>query len=257
MENIMSARFSGNMSHSERVKRQPLYAQVQMEIAKAIISRKWQPGMLIPSETEIANEHQVSIGTVRRALGELVKSGYLQRRPRHGTFVAEYRPHHDMRMFVEYFRLHTNDDNLVTSKVKDISLKFCFANDLEAKTLHLPVDDQRIACIERMRSVKSAPVIYDNIIVPLYLFQDFPTSLPLPGLLYRYYEKSIGSRVTSVRERLSAVAAEPRDAELLRTDIGAPLLEIEQVARDQRHQVVELRTLRANTTNFKYINEIR
>ncbi len=257
MTNALNASFEGNVSQHERVRRQPLYAQVQVAIAEAIISGNWQAGMLIPSETEIAAEHIVSIGTVRRALGELVKSGYLQRRPRHGTFVAEYRPHHDLRMFVEFFRLHTNDDGLVTSEAKDLSLDFQTANDADAKRLHLPDNDRRVACIERVRLVNSIPVTYDMVTIPLYCFPNFPESLPLPALLYRYYEEEIGSRVTSVREHLSAVAAESRDAEILKVDIGAPLLEIEQIARDQRHQVVEIRKLRANTTNFKYINEVR
>ena len=212
---------------------------------------------MIPSEGDIAGTYGVSIGTVRRALGELVKNGYLERRPRHGTFVTNHRPHHDLKMFYQYFRLHTADDELVHSKAHDLSLEFREATPTEVQMLQLPEANTQVAYVERTRNVDGQPVMFDRVVVPLHRYPDFPSELPLPELMYRYYEDRLGIRIASVRERLAAVSANARDANVLGVHEGSPLLEIELVARDQRRQIVEMRWSRADSSGFRYVNEVR
>ncbi len=66
----------------------PLYLQVKDFILGEIKSGRYGIDCLIPSENELVRAYGVSQGTVRRALLELVKDGYLYRRQGKGTFVS-------------------------------------------------------------------------------------------------------------------------------------------------------------------------
>lgn len=75
------------MKHSSRV-RQPLYLQMASALRDGIASKKWQPGDLLPSETQLCRDFGVSRGTALRALEQLLGEGLAQRRQGVGTFVS-------------------------------------------------------------------------------------------------------------------------------------------------------------------------
>ena len=67
--------------------RLPRYHRVREALSAEIAARRWKPEEAIPSEGEIAETHQVSIGTVRKAIDSLVADGVLERFQGKGTFV--------------------------------------------------------------------------------------------------------------------------------------------------------------------------
>ncbi|MBC7601002.1 MAG: winged helix-turn-helix transcriptional regulator, partial [Polaromonas sp.] len=58
----------------------PLYRQVKRELQKIIETRRFEPGKPLPSESVLAQSLQVSIGTLRHAVDELVHEHVLVRR---------------------------------------------------------------------------------------------------------------------------------------------------------------------------------
>jgi GntR family transcriptional regulator, arabinose operon transcriptional repressor len=66
----------------------PKYLQLKQEILSWILSGKLHPDEKIPTEHEIANQFQLSRHTVRQALGELEKEGWLYKIQGSGTFVS-------------------------------------------------------------------------------------------------------------------------------------------------------------------------
>jgi GntR family transcriptional regulator len=71
------------------LRRLPLYAQIKSVLLRRVGEGEWQANQPLPSEWELASQLDVSQGTVRKALGELVAQGVLYRRQGLGTFVAE------------------------------------------------------------------------------------------------------------------------------------------------------------------------
>lgn len=67
------------------------YEYLRSCMASAIEEGRWPVGMRLPPELEIAAATRLSLGTVQRALRELVSQGYLIRRQGRGTFVANRR----------------------------------------------------------------------------------------------------------------------------------------------------------------------
>lgn len=66
-----------------------IYAQLVNYFRERILGGSFRIGARLPTELEIAREHQISRGTVRQALNILVNEGLLERIPGRGTFVKE------------------------------------------------------------------------------------------------------------------------------------------------------------------------
>lgn len=68
------------------------YAQLVTYFRDNILSGALTAGARLPTEFELAQQHQISRGTVRQALNILVNEGLLERIPGRGTFVREIAP---------------------------------------------------------------------------------------------------------------------------------------------------------------------
>ena len=65
----------------------PLYFQVKEFIMNKIEHNEWKLNSAIPSELKLCEEFQISRGTVRQALNDLINEGYLIRKHGLGTYV--------------------------------------------------------------------------------------------------------------------------------------------------------------------------
>src|SRR5688500_18338871 len=68
----------------------PLYKEVKIRLTRGLATGEWKPGEAIPSETRLADSFNVSIGTIRKAIDELVAERILLRQQGRGTFVATH-----------------------------------------------------------------------------------------------------------------------------------------------------------------------
>ncbi len=89
------------------------------------------------------------------------------------------------------------------------------------------------------------------------LFQaNFADIREVPNTLYDLYERHYGVTIARAVERLAAVAADERDAKLLETAPGAPLLEIDRTALALNGAPVEWRVSRCLTATHHYRVEL-
>src|SRR5688572_11681812 len=84
----------------------PLYTELQIRITRGLAAGDWKPGAAIPSETRLARHFNVSIGTIRKAIDELVAEKILLRQQGRGTFVAT---HNDDRTLFYFFHIVGQD----------------------------------------------------------------------------------------------------------------------------------------------------
>ncbi|MBI5408047.1 MAG: GntR family transcriptional regulator, partial [Nitrospirae bacterium] len=68
---------------------QKLYVQLYEILRKKIEDGDWAVGTQIPTEEELCKTYEVSKATVRLAILELVRQGYLTRQQGKGTFVCK------------------------------------------------------------------------------------------------------------------------------------------------------------------------
>jgi DNA-binding LacI/PurR family transcriptional regulator len=71
----------------------PAYRHIENEMRAKVNRAEWPAGMMLPSRDRLAKEYNVAIGTIQRAVENLVSEGVLWADPRRGTFVT--RPNGD------------------------------------------------------------------------------------------------------------------------------------------------------------------
>lgn len=226
----------------------PLYLQVRELLTRRLIDGDWQPGDMIPSEAQIAEELGVSAGTVRKAIDTLVRENLLRRRQGRGTFVATQ---DDSRFVFQFFRLQPDDGPRVLPSSRVISVGPAPRAAETARRLDLPADAP-VLRIRRLRQLDGVPALVERIFLDARRFEGFPGARDTPNNLYDLYARRWGVTIGRSEERLKAVAASRDEAQRLGLPPGAPLLQIERLARDLAGRPAELRISRCRTDLFHY-----
>lgn len=236
----------------------PLYEQIKMLILRGLSDGEWGPGEAIPSEMELARRFQVSQGTVRKAIDELVMDNILMRRQGKGTFVATLTDDGTNYRFLNLFSL---DGEKEYPKSEFIEFQRGKADAYVAKRLAIR-PGSALAILRRVLKFSGEPVIYDDIRLPAALLKGISIAMieehvnAHKGTLYSLYETQYQIRIISAQERLRAVAADETTAQLLNIKAGTPLLSIERVAFTYKNQPVEWRRSLVSTERHYYFDEL-
>ncbi|MDH3239092.1 MAG: GntR family transcriptional regulator [Alphaproteobacteria bacterium] len=232
----------------------PLYRQVKELLLQRIAAGHWKPGDILPSETKLAGEFNVSQGTVRKALEELAAEHLVVRHQGKGTFVtargAEQPVHFFSMMTADHQRLPPRFNGKVTHEVG-------LATPAERRSLGLP-EGADVVRIFRVRLVGGTPSMFDEIILARAQFPGFEQHLNRDDQVNTYVimEKEYGVLAVRSEEWLSAVPAEPRHAEVLNVEVGQPMLKIDRVTYGVDGKPIELRTVWVDTTDCHYYNSV-
>jgi GntR family transcriptional regulator len=234
----------------------PLYERVKRHMSEAILVGEWPPGMVLPSETALAKGFGIAVGTVRRAMTDLVAEGLLSRRRKTGTVVTGRAPHHSLRFFFQYFRLHRADGTLVRSTSQFLKVQARPASNDEADVLQIATGG--VITIHRIRHADGRPVMHDKLV----LAEERVPGLPLqpealPPLLYLHLLEQYGIRISAVREQITADLASDEDMTLLGLSGQQAVLTIDEIAYDQGGVPTILGWHRATTNAHAYVNEVR
>jgi GntR family transcriptional regulator len=231
----------------------PLYAQVRDLLLARISSGAWRPGELIPNEFAIAQELGVSQGTARKALDSLAASHLLVRRQGRGTYVAQHTP---ANMLFRFFNFVDGEGQRVEPDSRNLSICEGRANAAEqARLLLMP--RAKVIRISRLRTIGGQPFILEDIALPAMIFPGLAQEPAIPNTLYDHFQKSYGVTVARGSERLTATAADPRQARRLGVAAGAPLLRLDRVMYELRQQPVEWRVSYCRTDAATYLVELR
>ncbi len=230
----------------------PLYREVRHELTEAIARGAWAPGAAIPSEAALAAQFGVSIGTLRKAVDELVAEQILVRHQGRGTFVTE---HDARRLMFHFFHIAGTDGTRRYPEVETIEFRSGRADPDSAARLAIPPSD-KVFRIRNVLSLGGEPVMVDDIVLPGDLFGGLTEKsfAKRDNTIYHFYQSRYGINVLRTREKLRAVAAPDDVAALLGVAPGAPLLEIRRVALTYRDKPVEWRVSRLNSARHEYEN---
>ncbi|WP_336055810.1 GntR family transcriptional regulator [Nitratireductor sp. CH_MIT9313-5] len=231
----------------------PLYTQIRDQLVRRLVEGEWSPGMLIPSEMELARQMGVSQGTVRKALDTMTAENLLIRRQGKGTFVAQPE---DSRILFQFFRLVPDDGQPVFPRSEVLSREASKASEEEAAALGIDAGDP-VWRIERLRHLAEERVLVETIVLPTERFPDFPEAQDMPNNIYQLFSARWRITIAQAEERIKAVAASGADAKLLGCAENWPLLRIHRVAKDLENKPVELRVSRCLTDNIHYSVNLR
>jgi len=232
----------------------PLYKGVQRSLMEQLASGELKPGQLIPSERQLATEYNVSIGTLRKAIDELVENRILIRQQGKGTFVAS----HDRERLLFYF-FHIVPQQGIKSYplVEAVFFHKSTADAEAAGRLNIPVGAPTFHVRNKL-SLLGAVVSVDDIVLDQVRFEKLTPALfkERPNTIYNLYQEAFGITVVRTEERLRAEAASPEHAKLLKAKPGVPVLTVRRTAFDMRDEPVELRISTVNTAAHEYYAEL-
>lgn len=232
----------------------PLYRVVERTLMERLAAGEIKPGQAIPPERELAAAFSVSIGTLRKAIDELVEQRILVRQQGKGTFVAS---HDRERLLFYFFHVVPHDGVKTYPQVEYIQFRRAVADAETASRLHLSAGAPVFAIRNRL-SLGGRPVLIDEIRIDVHRFPGLTATQwkSRPSTIYNLYQEAFGVTVVRTEERLRAEAATSEHARLLGIEPGQPVLTIRRTAFDMRDDPVELRISTVDTTHHEYFAEL-
>ncbi len=230
----------------------PLYRAAKRSLLRGIEIGRFVPGSALPSEAALGAELGVSIGTLRKAVDELVAEHIVVRRQGRGTYVAM---HDAGRLMFQFFHVERADGLREVPQVELLSFARARADDAAADALRLRPGDPVVA-VENALLLQGRRMIHDRIVVPATLFRGLSEKRlrDRAGTLYQLYQSEFGITVLRAFERARAVSADRASARALGIAHAAPVIEVRRTALSFNDQPVEYRVSIVDTSRHDYVN---
>ncbi|MEZ2223123.1 MULTISPECIES: GntR family transcriptional regulator [Rhizobium] len=235
--------------------RLPRYQRLRDDLAARINRQEWRPGESIPSEAELSATYGVAVGTVRKAIDQLVADGVVERHQGRGTYVRRARFNSSL---FRFFRFQSESGERRVPESRILRRESIAAPSAVASALRLREGDPVIS-LSRLRLIGGVPLLAEEIWLERSRFEALLTidTSEFGDLLYPLYEERCEQVVVSAEETLTVEIAPPLQARLLGLEPGSPLVVIERVAFDLERRPIEWRRSRGPADRFRYHVDIR
>jgi GntR family transcriptional regulator len=232
-----------------RVEPRPLYMQARELLRSRIVEGTWPPGHYLPSEARLAQELRVSLGTIRKAMEELVEQGLLERLHGRGTRVTAQS---SARSRFRFFRFQRADGSRFVPAGRILGVERRSPSPDQRELLGLSTRE-RVLIIHRERRDGDRAIAIERIAVPLRLFEnlDLPIGTDLGEELYVLYQQQCGVTIMATRDEIAPDSADAETARLLDVQQGTPILRITRLATALDGTPAELRVSRSASLHYR------
>lgn len=193
------------------------------------------PGVPLPTERELASALSTSRTTVRQALTELVTEGRLVRRHGSGTYVAEPKLAWPLQMASFTQQAASSGLEVETAFVSAERVR---ATDELAGLLGI-ARGAPVHRLERLRKVNGTPMALEQSHLSATRFPGLTRAVRRTGSLYQVLTDQWGVKVVGAVETIETAPASTREAGLLETDVGAPMMMLSRHSFDASGVPVE------------------
>lgn len=225
----------------DRDKPQKLYVQLFDVLQKKIESGEWSVGSQIPTEEELCSLYGVSKATVRFAILEMVRQGFLMRQQGKGTFVCK-------RIIPEGLAMSASFKELMLEAGVE------FTTQVLAQTVMMPTDDldlrlgiaenKHIIYIKRLRSVDNEPVLLQESYIPHQTCPPLLHEDVVNNSLFELFEKKYNIPISRVKDYIEVVYAKLDESRLLGLPEHSPVLLLDQHFYSGDMQIMYMRSIK-------------
>ncbi len=232
----------------------PLFKRIKLEITRLLSAGRIQAGEALPTEKELSERYGVSVGTIRRAIDELVAEHVVIRQQGRGTFVATFSPD---RMLNRFWGIVRKDGVREIPIVQTLKFAEVKADPQTAARLAVARDEPVLEIVNLML-MGGNPVIVDHVFVPRALLPGLnrESFVSREGTMYWMYQSRFGINIIRADDRLQGVGADPETARLLGVARSTPLLEVQRIAYTFDDRPVETRRTLLLSAHYEYRNAI-
>ncbi len=226
------------------------YHSIQDYIRRHIQTGKYPVGSYLPSENEICGQFSTTRTTVRKALDELLKEGFIAKEQGKGSKVIE----------------RSKSLGLLTVK------GFSGSIDYEVKTIvtegpkitqwdpiipfSLTEEEKRSPCVyfQRVRYINDLPVVLENNWYANDALQVIPSEAFIAGSFFKTLSQAHFIEIMGAEQELRAIAASKEVAKNLGVQEGIPILHISVRFRTSKPGLNLYGDLYCNTTEYPIRN---
>ena len=226
------------MKYQRRI-RKHRYLHVADELRDGILSARWRPGDLLPSESQLCREFGVSRGTVVKAIEVLLADGLAHRRQGVGTFVS--RPSlHRMPGFLIGF------SETVRQQGRTPSHRLVSQQKLSRSEALTYGCDEPALLMQRVRLVDGVPWAIHNVIVPQAVAAKVPAlsggDASVEDASFSLYDSfgAAGIAISHADEAVNARLATEEEARLLDIDRPSAVMLVHRRSFDTDERLIEL-----------------
>jgi GntR family transcriptional regulator len=217
-------------SIGNRVSKQVLTRQRVLELIDQL-----QVGEAIPSERRLSSELGVSRLTLRAALDDLVRDGYLERRHGSGTFVSE--PKIAQQLTLTSFSEDMRRRGMVAGS-RTIELREMHAGAAVGRALNIS-PDARVVLIRRLRLADGEPMALETLHVPASVVPGLTREALEDSSFYELLERHYGVVIATGQQSIEPTVTNDEESELLGVPLHSPAFLFERTSRTSDDETVE------------------
>ncbi|MCX5719180.1 MAG: GntR family transcriptional regulator [Nitrospirae bacterium] len=208
----------------DRDSKEKLYVQIYSIIKEKIENGDWPSGKQIPIEDELCKTYDVSKVTVREAISELVREGYLKRQQGKGTFVTYSIRNSGLAMKT---RLTEDMFGEGVKVQKELLVKGIREPSEEIKTYLKAEDDVYYLLCKGV--VEDEPAYIEELYIPLVLFPGIEGEVICPTSLYDLIQEKAIRKISKVVQTIEVTKIKGDAADILKVKEGTPALLIHRL----------------------------
>ncbi len=229
--------------------KQPLYDQL-VDLLKEKIETELEPNTKLESERELSNRYGLSRTTVRLALQELEKMGYIYRIRGKGTYVSDLskvgRNITSAYSFTEQTKASGKIPKTIILEFEIVEANKYFANKLQVSL------GEPLYKIKRLRLANDEPMMLERTYLPVKKFWNLTIDLLETKPLYDLFAQDYNQTIHIADEEFYASIVRNKDMQYLAIEKNAAVLNITRTTYNIQNEVIEYTLSVARADQFRY-----
>lgn len=235
--------------------KQPQYRRIADQLKRQIQQGSIPTGALLPSEHELCAQFATSRMTVRQALNELVREGFIERQHGKGSLVRSARQALGLLSFKGFSEVVGGANHRVRTETLQPPTHSSWPDPF---FYPLTASEQQAGCIglDRLRYADDQPVMLEQTYLPAATLSALTTTPFLDGSLFRTLSVQFDVTIQNLEQVIRAVAATPAQAAVFGIRPGEPLLHLERRYLTNRPELFIYSSLYCYTAHYPISNNL-
>lgn len=199
----------------------PKYYQIYEDLLAMIRQGEFSEGDRFPSDTELVKSFNVSRGTIREAIKLLIQQGFLVREQGKGTFITYQKITQDSYKLIGFTEVMAQHGIKASAKIIEKKIIDPAPNIVQVMNLR---EGERVVRVIRLRYGDKEPLIIERSFFRYNLFRPIMDMDLEKNSIFELLYRHTTTRLGYAMQRIEAMAAGQSEHELLKVDLGTPLL---------------------------------
>lgn len=217
------------------MEKKPIYKKIEDHLKSIIDSEELKEGDLLPSENKLCEEFSVTRMTVRVALNNLVKEGYIIKKKGVGSVVVNNKIYDNISL-VTSFTSEMREKGFNAHSILD-GFEVVEADSNIHNRLKINLGES-VWKIKRIRVVNDVRISYMITYMPVKIFPALERK-HCEGSLYEYIKDQYGYKIALAERSVEAIISDKELKNILELKGDEALLHIEQVTKFENNDVFE------------------